>query len=227
MEDRLDKFCERLGYRFAKPELLYEALTHRSYNSVHNERLEFLGDSILNCAITGLIFEKFHAAPEGWLSRLRANLVNQQALFDLALCLNMDQLVQLGEGEIKSGGSERPSILSDALEAVFGAIYVDSNFTQAKSVITRLYAPLLNTINDSTHGKDPKTLLQEFLQGQRLGLPEYQVITITGKAHQQKFKVACVIAEFNIRTLGEGSSRRSAEQMAAKEAYELACARGC
>jgi len=221
-KNKFDVFCDRLGYRFSQPDLLHEALTHRSYSTDHNERLEFLGDSILNCAVSGLIFKRFDKAPEGRLSRLRANLVNQQALFDLALGLDMDQLIQLGEGELKSGGNRRPSILADALEAVFGAIYLDSDFAQASSVIAKLYLPVLKSIDDATHGKDPKTMLQELLQGQKQELPEYRVITTTGKAHQQKFKVECVISGFNIRTLGEGTSRRSAEQVAAQKAYELA-----
>ncbi len=219
----LDLFCSRLGYQFVRPELLYEALTHRSHSLKHNERLEFLGDSVLNCAIAGLIFKKFFDVPEGRLSRLRASMVNQKALSDLALYLEMDQLIRLGEGELKNGGNRRPSILADALEAVFGAIYVDSDFAQAEAVISKLYMPILETIDHSTHGKDPKTVLQEFLQSQKLDLPEYIVVTTIGKAHQQKFKVECVIPKFNIRTSGEGLSRRSAEQAAAKKAYELAC----
>lgn len=218
----VDQFCNRLGYQFVQTGLLQEALTHRSHSVTHNERLEFLGDSVLNCAIAGLIFKRFQDVPEGRLSRLRASLVNQKALSDMALSLDMDQLIRLGEGELKSGGSQRPSILADALEAVFGAIFVDSDFVQAEAVITRLYTPILSTIDHSTHGKDPKTLLQELLQSQKLDLPEYTVVTTLGKAHQQKFKVECLVPEFNIRTLGEGSSRRSAEQAAAKKAYELA-----
>ncbi|MCB1986085.1 MAG: ribonuclease III [Nitrosomonas sp.] len=218
----LSLFCTRLGYQFTQSELLNEALTHRSHSAVHNERLEFLGDSVLNCAIAGLIFTKFLNVSEGRLSRLRASMVNQMALSDLALSLELDQLIKLGEGELKSGGSRRPSILADALEAVFGAIYVDSNFAQAEAVISRLYTPILKTVDHSAHGKDPKTVLQEFLQSQKLDLPEYTVVTTIGKAHQQKFKVECVIPKFNIRTMGEGSSRRSAEQAAAKRAYELA-----
>ncbi|PTN12649.1 ribonuclease III [Nitrosomonas aestuarii] len=222
----LDSFCSRLGYQFVRAELLGEALTHRSHSLKHNERLEFLGDSVLNCAIAGLIFRKFIEVPEGRLSRLRASMVNQTALSDLALYLKMDELIRLGEGELKSGGNRRPSILADALEAVFGAIYVDSNFVQAEAVITKLYTPILDTIDHSTHGKDPKTMLQELLQSQKLDLPEYIVVTTIGKAHQQKFKVECVIPKFNIRTAGEGFSRRSAEQAAAKKAYELACVDG-
>lgn len=218
----LDTFCKRLGYSFIQPELLREALTHRSHSASHNERLEFLGDAVLNCAIAGLIYKCFPDLPEGHLSRLRANFVNQQALSDLALSLQMDKLIRLGEGELKSGGCHRPSILADALEAVLGAIYLDSNYVQAETVITTLYLPM-ESIDLKTQGKDPKTLLQEFLQSQKLALPEYIVVTTTGKAHKQKFKVECVIPTFNIRTLGEGTSRRSAEQAAAKLAYEKAC----
>ena len=219
----LDTFCKRLGYSFIQPELLREALTHRSHSASHNERLEFLGDAVLNCAIAGLIYKCFPDLPEGHLSRLRSNFVNQQALSDLALSLQMDKLIRLGEGELKSGGCHRPSILADALEAVLGAIYLDSNYVQAETVIRTLYLPMMESIDLKTQGKDPKTLLQEFLQSQKLALPEYIVVTTTGKAHKQKFKVECVIPTFNIRTLGEGTSRRSAEQAAAKLAYEEAC----
>lgn len=219
----LDTFCKRLGYSFTQSELLHEALTHRSHSAPHNERLEFLGDAILNCAIAGLIYKCFPDLPEGHLSRLRANFVNQHALSDLALSLQMDKIIRLGEGELKSGGCHRPSILADALEAVLGAIYLDSHYAHAEDVITALYSQKIKNIDLKTQGKDPKTLLQEFLQSQKLALPEYVVVTTSGKAHKQKFKVECVIPTFNIRTLGEGTSRRSAEQAAAKLAYEEAC----
>lgn len=219
----LNTFCDRLGYSFSQPGLLREALTHRSHSAPHNERLEFLGDAVLNCAIAGLIYKYFPSLPEGNLSRLRANFVNQQALSDLALSLQMDKIIRLGEGELKSGGHHRPSILADAFEAVLGAIYLDSNYAQADAVITTIYLPMMQGIDLKTPNKDPKTLLQEFLQSQKLALPEYAVITTVGKAHKQKFKVECVIPTFNIRTLGEGTSRRSAEQAAAKLAYEEVC----
>jgi ribonuclease-3 len=219
----LDTYCTRLGYSFTQFKLLQEALTHRSHSAFHNERLEFLGDAVLNCAIAGLIYKCFPDLPEGHLSRLRANFVNQQALSDMALSLQMDKLIRLGEGELKSGGCHRPSILADALEAVLGAIYLDSNYARAEDVIKTLYLPLMQSIDFKTQGKDPKTLLQEFLQSQKLALPEYVVVTTSGKAHKQKFKVECVIPMFNIRTFGEGASRRSAEQAAAKLAYEEAC----
>lgn len=219
----LETFCNRLGYYFSQSELLREALTHRSHSTPHNERLEFLGDAILNCAIAGLIYKFFPDLPEGHLSRLRANFVNQRALSELALSLQMDKIIKLGEGEIRSGGYHRPSILADALEAVLGAIYLDSTYVQAEKVVEKLYNPMMERVDLNTQGKDPKTLLQEFLQSQKLALPEYLVVMTTGKAHKQKFKVECVIPTFNIRTIGEGTSRRRAEQAAAKLAYEEAC----
>ena len=219
----LETFCNRLGYYFSQSELLREALTHRSHSTPHNERLEFLGDAILNCAIAGLIYKFFPDLPEGHLSRLRANFVNQRALSELALSLQMDKIIKLGEGEIRSGGYHRPSILADALEAVLGAIYLDSTYVQAEKVVAKLYKPMMERVDLNTQGKDPKTLLQEFLQSQKLALPEYLVVMTTGKAHKQKFKVECVIPTFNIRTIGEGTSRRRAEQAAAKLAYEEVC----
>ncbi len=219
----IDLFCERLGYTFSQPQLLREALTHRSYGISHNERLEFLGDAVLNCAVAGLIYKFFPDLPEGHLSRLRANFVNQKALSDIALKLQIDKLIRLGEGELRSGGNHRPSILADALEAVLGAIYLDSNFAQAEEVVMAIFLPLMQNIDFKSQGKDPKTLLQEFLQSQKIALPEYIVVMTSGKAHKQKFKVECILSTFNIRTLGEGTSRRSAEQEAAKLAYEEIC----
>ncbi|MXS78847.1 ribonuclease III [Nitrosomonas sp. JL21] len=219
----LDTFCERLGYIFKRSELLQEALTHRSHTGVNNERLEFLGDAILNCAIAGLVFRSFPDVPEGHLSRLRASFVNQRALSELALSLQMDKIIRLGEGELKSGGSHRSSILADAFEAILGAIYLDSDYTHAEIVVKRLYLPLIEKVDLNGHGKDPKTLLQEFLQSQKLALPEYTVVTTAGKAHKQWFTVECLIPMFNIRTIGEGTSRRGAEQEAAKLAYQEVC----
>ncbi len=215
-----ESFCERLGYSFKRPELLRESLTHRSHSTPHNERLEFLGDAVLNCAIAALIYRHFPELPEGHMSRLRASMVNQQALSDQALNLHMEKIIRLGEGEIRSGGNRRPSILADAFEAVLGAIYIDCDYAQVEKVITALYAKHIESIDLKSQGKDPKTLLQEFLQGQKLALPEYTVVTTTGKAHKQWFKVECLLPAFNIRTQGEGTSRRNAEQMAAKLAYD-------
>lgn len=215
-----DALCRRISYFFSQPELLREALTHRSHSLPHNERLEFLGDSVLNCAVATLLFRHFPDLTEGKLSRFRANLVNQQTLADIAQTLELGKLVRFGEGEIKSGGNRRPSILADALEAVLGAIYLDGGFGAVEKVIATLYTPLLNELDVRTLGKDPKSLLQEYLQSRRLPLPHYSVVGTMGEPHQQQFEVECVISKLDIRTLGEGTSRRAAEQEAARQAYQ-------
>lgn len=212
----------RLGHTFSDPGLLRQALTHRSHSSPHNERLEFLGDSVLNCVIAQMVYRTFPRLPEGDLSRLRAHLVNQQTLFGLAQHLDLGEYVRLGEGEMKSGGFRRPSILADALEAIFGAVFVDGGFDKARQVIEAVYGPAVRELDPETLGKDPKTLLQEYLQGRKMSLPKYNVVATRGEAHQQQFEVECVIPELHIRCLGEGSSRRNAEQNAAREAYAAA-----
>lgn len=220
IKDTKDLF-NKIGYVFKQPEHLQEALTHRSFGSPNNERLEFLGDSALNFAVSVLLFKTFPQLPEGNLSRLRANLVNQRALFDLALALGLGDLIRLGEGERRSGGHRRPSILANALEAVIGAIYLDGGFREVENFVGNLYRPLLDKLDLETWGKDPKTMLQEYLQGRRIALPEYTIVTTSGEAHRQKFQVECAIQKINIRTIGEGTSRRRAEQDAAKQAYDL------
>jgi len=212
----------RLGYSFRDAGLLRQALTHRSHSTPHNERLEFLGDAVLNCVIAGVLYERFPELSEGHLSRLRANLVNQDALSRLAIELDLGAELRLGEGELKSGGSRRPSILADALEALLGAMFLDGGFDRTLVAIHQLYAPLLDEIDPHELGKDPKTLLQEHLQARRLSLPQYTVVNVRGEAHAQRFQVECFIPELDIRTLGEGPSRRSAEQSAARFAYEMA-----
>lgn len=216
----LHAFCGRLGYSFKRSELLIQAITHRSHSTSHNERLEFLGDAILNCIVANMLYQFFPRLPEGHLSRIRASFVNQQALCELALKLQMNDVIRLGEGEIKSGGYMRPSILADAFEAIVGGIFLDSDFAQAEAVVVALYQPLMNTVDIGVQKKDPKTLLQEFLQSKKMTPPEYMVVTTTGEAHKQKFKVECNVPKFSLRTFGEGTSRRSAEQEAAKLAYE-------
>lgn len=216
----------RLGYRFANAALLEQALTHRSHGVPHNERLEFLGDGLLNFVVARLLFQKFTALPEGDLSRLRAGLVNQQALSELAASLSLGDHLRLGEGELKSGGFRRPSILADAFEAVIGAICLDGGFEAAEKVLAELYRPLLAAIDPAASGnKDPKTRLQEHLQGRKLALPQYSIVSVEGEAHEQLFRVECVIAELSIRSPGAGPTRRAAEQEAARSAYELAAAR--
>ncbi len=215
----------RLGYHFGNTGLLQQALTHRSHGVPHNERLEFLGDGLLNFIVARLLFQHFTNLPEGDLSRLRAGLVNQQALSELAASLEIGNHLRLGEGELKSGGFRRPSILADAFEAIIGAIFLDGGFVAAEETLSRLYAPLIAGIDPSAAAKDPKTRLQEFLQGRKFALPQYSILSVGGEAHEQLFRVECFVADLAIRTVGEGTSRRAAEQEAARHAYELAVAR--
>ncbi len=209
-----------LGYAFRDSELLKTALTHRSHGANHNERLEFLGDGVLNCVVAAALFQRFQSLPEGDLSRLRANLVRQDTLHQLALSLNLGDFLLLGEGEMKSGGHARPSILADALEALFGAIYLEAGFEAAAQVIQQLLASHLSAIVPGQSMKDPKTRLQEWLQGQRKPLPQYQLLDTLGAAHAQKFHVRCVVESLKFSTEGIGSSRRIAEQDAAQKALE-------
>ena len=211
---------ESLGHVFRRPELLRQALTHRSFAAEHNERLEFVGDAVLDCAIGVALYRRFPAMPEGELSRVRANLVNQDTLYRLARGLDLGARLRLGEGEQKSGGAGRPSILADALEAVFGAIFVDGGFAAADAAIVRVYADELTKIDATGAAKDAKTRLQEWLQGRKLPVPEYEVAAVRGEAHLQTFDVVCRIPSLAIAAGGSGSSRRAAEQAAAAEALE-------
>lgn len=211
---------DRLGHTFKDAVLLQQALTHRSHSSVHNERLEFLGDSVLNCVVASLLFERYNKIDEGDLSRLRANLVKQQSLYEIAQRLELSLFLRLGEGELKSGGFRRPSILADTLEALFGAIFLDGGFNAARDVIRALYIPILDTVDPKTLGKDAKTLLQEFLQGKKLALPQYNVVATHGAAHNQEFEIECLVPKLDIQVFGTGGSRRAGEQAAAKLALE-------
>ncbi|QBQ97113.1 ribonuclease III [Paraburkholderia pallida] len=210
----------RLRYEFRNAELLRQALTHRSHSATHNERLEFLGDSVLNCAVAALLFQRFSKLDEGDLSRVRANLVKQQSLYEIAQALNIADGLRLGEGELRSGGFRRPSILADALEAIFGAIFLDGGFDAAQTVIKRLYVPILDHIDPRTLGKDSKTLLQEYLQGHKIALPTYTVVATHGAAHNQQFEVECTVPKLDVKVSGSGASRRAAEQAAAKKALD-------
>jgi ribonuclease-3 len=213
---------ERLGYTFVQRTLIEQAVTHRSHGAVHNERLEFLGDAILNCAVAHLLYTKYGRLDEGDLSRLRSNLVKQSSLADIAEKLVLSEFMRLGEGEMKSGGFRRPSILADTMEAIFGAIFVDQGFDAARTVIGKLFEPVLKTVDPKTLGKDSKTLLQEYLQGKRIALPVYTVVETRGAAHNQEFEVECAIPKLEISVRGSGRSRRAAEQTAAKLAFEAA-----
>lgn len=205
----------RLEHEFSNPRLLQQALTHRSFSADHNERVEFLGDSVLNLAVAGLLYERLSELPEGDLSRVRANLVKQDTLHKLAIQLGLPQLIRLGEGEAKSGGQKRPSILADALEAVIGAVYLDAGFDQADRLVRRLFQDVEINPHMQAIGKDPKTELQEWLQGRRMNLPIYRVVGTLGAAHQQTFDVECEISEYGRAERGIGGSRRAGEQAAA------------
>ena len=218
----LEGFALQIGYRFNDPELLRRALTHRSFGAAHNERLEFLGDSVVNCAVALELYQKFPRLAEGELSRLRASLVNQHSLAAIAQRLDLGAQLLLGEGELRSGGARRPSILADAVEAVIGAVFLDGGFTAARTVVLAIFGIELGTIDPATAGKDPKTLLQEYLQARKIALPQYIVVATRGEAHEQQFQVECLIPELGVRSQGEGSSRRGAEQEAARQAYDLA-----
>jgi ribonuclease-3 len=214
-----------LGHRFNDPELLRTALTHRSQSARNNERLEFLGDSVLNCIIAHELFQRFPELAEGELSRVRAVMVRQQTLFERAEALQLGAELQLGEGELRSGGKQRPSILADALEAIIGAIYIDGGFEAAHSAVLRIFGAALRDANPTVLTKDAKTQLQELLQGRRIALPRYTIVATGGEAHRQRFRVECSIPQLEIRTLGEGASRRSAEQHAAELALQQALQR--
>lgn len=211
--------CKQLSHVFIQPQLLQRALTHRSHSALNNERLEFLGDSVVNCVVAKYLHNTYPELPEGDLSRLRSNLVNQQTLFTLAQQLHLGELLLLGEGEKKTEGSSRPSILADALEALIGALFLDGGFAVAEKAVLKLYEPFIKQSDVLSLGKDSKTRLQEYLQGRKIALPEYTVATIQGEAHSQIFQVECLIAQLKIATRGEGNSRRVAEQVAAEAAY--------
>jgi ribonuclease-3 len=211
----------QLGHVFKQPLLLQRALTHRSFAPDHNERLEFLGDSLLGCVIAKYLFSEFPDLSEGDLSRLRSNLVKESTLVIFAQQLKLGSQLRLGEGELKSGGCSRPSILADAVEALFGAVLMDDGFEAAERVVLNLFVPYLAKVDMTTLGKDAKTLLQEYLQGRRLSLPVYTVLETQGVAHDQLFQVECTIPALKISTQGAGTSRRNAEQQAALAAYQI------
>lgn len=216
--DGLAALQERLQHRFRDARLLARALTHRSSSADHNERLEFLGDSVLSLAVSSLLFERLGSLPEGDLSRVRANLVKQDTLHRLALELRLPDVIRLGEGEAKSGGHKRPSILADTLEAIIGAVHLDAGYETAEKLVHRLYHDVEINPGMSQAAKDPKTELQEWLQGRKMKLPVYRVAATLGAAHKQTFDVECEIAELDVVERGIGASRRAGEQAAAAAA---------
>ena len=205
----------RLQHQFSDPSLLQRAVTHRSFSAEHNERLEFLGDSVLNLAVSTLLYRRLQAQSEGDLSRVRANLVKEGTLHQLAKDLRLEQVLHLGEGEARSGGHQRPSILADALEAVIGAVYLDAGYAVAEALVLRLYEAVEINPQMQAAAKDAKTALQEWLQGRKMQLPQYRVVGTAGVAHRQTFEVECAIAELALAQRGSGTSRRAAEQSAA------------
>jgi len=220
VESVLDTLQSRLQHHFSDPDLLTLAVTHRSFSADHNERLEFLGDSVLNLAVAHLLFERLSELPEGDLSRVRANLVKQDTLHGLALNLGLAEALRLGEGEMRSGGQRRPSILADALEAILGAVYLDAGYGVAEALVHRLYEPVEINPTMQAAAKDPKTELQEWLQARKMRVPFYRVVGTTGAAHQQTFEVECEITELGMTQRGMGGSRRAGEQAAAAAMLE-------
>ena len=212
---------KRLQHEFSDPQLLVQALTHRRFSADHNERLEFLGDSVLNLAVAHLLYEGLSTLPEGDLSRVRANLVKQDTLHGLALSLGLAEALRLGEGEMRSGGQRRPSILADALEAVLGAVYLDAGYGVAQALVRRLFDGVEIKATMQAAAKDPKTGLQEWLQARKMRLPAYRVVETQGAAHQQTFDVECEIAELGLSERGIGGSRRAGEQAAAAAVLEI------
>jgi len=216
----MNDLSKLIKYNFSNSELLDLALTHRSYAKINNERMEFLGDSILNTIISIDIYHRFPDSSEGDLSRLRASLVKGETLAKIALEYSLGDFIKLGSGELKSGGFRRASILADTLEAIIGAVYLDSDHATASNFVLSLYREYLNSCIPGDELKDPKTRLQEFLQAKGQSIPDYDVISITGKSHQQKFSVKCIISEMDKTFKGDGTSRRKAEQHAASTALK-------
>jgi ribonuclease-3 len=226
VNDGLKALQRSLQHEFKDPSLLDRAVTHRSFSADHNERLEFLGDSVLNLAVSDLLYERLSALPEGDLSRVRANLVKQDTLHQLAVELGLPLVLRLGEGEMKSGGQKRPSILADALEALIGAVYLDAGYAAAQGLVQRLFRTVEINPEMEAIGKDPKTELQEWLQGRKMKLPLYRVVGTMGVAHKQTFDVECEIVEYNLTERGIGPSRRAGEQAAASAMLQTLKAKG-
>jgi ribonuclease-3 len=217
---QLSALQQRLGHPFQDRDLLMRALTHRSWGSDHNERLEFLGDAVLNLAVSDLLFDQYGNSPEGDLTRVRAHLVRQDMLHRIALSLQLPAVLRLSEGEARGGGAQRPSILADAMEALIGAVYREAGFGAAEALVRRLFGPLVAETATQSWGKDAKTQLQEWLQGRRMNVPEYRIESTRGRAHDQTFVVVCSVPEYALEGRGEGRSRRAAEQEAAREVLD-------
>jgi ribonuclease-3 len=211
---------KRLGHQFADPRLLEQALTHRSRGADNNERLEFLGDGVLGCAVADELYARFPQLSEGKLTRLRASLVREEALAEVAKTLGVGAFLRLGEGELAAGPEPRPSILADALEALLGAVFLDAGYDAARKTVLAAFGPLIERLDPERPAKDAKTRLQEVLQAKHRRLPQYEVVAVTGEAHRQAFVVECSVAELDLRAKGSGTSRQRAEQQAAKAMLE-------
>ena len=221
MDDRLDALQQRLGHRFAQPALLARALTHRSSGADHNERFEFLGDAVLSLAISSLLFERFSGSDEGDLTRVRAHLVREDSLHRAALALALPEVLTLSEGEARGGGAQRPSILADALEAIIGAVFLDGGYDPALALVQRLFGEVIQATEAESWTKDAKTELQEWLQARRIAVPAYRIVATRGQAHAQTFEVECAVAALGVADVGEGRSRRAAEQEAARRLIDM------
>lgn len=217
----LEALQNRLGHSFAQPALLARALTHRSFGIEHNERLEFLGDAVLNMAVSALLYQRFSGSDEGDLTRVRAHLVREESLHRAALSLGLPQALRLSDGETRGGGAQRASILADALEALIGAAFLDGGFDAGQRVVRRLFGELIDSTEIDNWSKDAKTELQEWLQARRLAVPSYRIASTRGQAHAQTFELECVVSALGLSERGEGRSRRSAEQQAARRMLEV------
>ena len=215
MSEPLLDLQDRLGHRFADPRLFQCALTHRSFGADHNERLEFLGDAVLNLAVSSLLFERFSDSDEGDLTRVRAHLVREDSLHRAALALGLPEFLRLSDGEARGGGAQRPSMLADAVEALIGATYLDGGFDAATGLVRKLFGELINSTELDAWRKDAKTELQEWLQARKLPVPSYRIVATRGQAHAQTFDVECAVPALGQAEQGQGRSRRSAEQEAA------------
>jgi len=216
----VEQLQERLGYTFRQQDLLHRALTHRSFGSTHNERLEFLGDAVLNLAVSALLYDRFAGSDEGDLTRVRAHLVREDSLYKVALGLKLPGALRLSEGEARGGGAQRPSILADAMEALIGATYLDGGYQAAHDLVKALFGEVIATTGLDNWRKDAKTELQEWLQGRRIPVPAYRIVETRGQAHAQTFEVECAVPSLKLSALGVGRSRRAAEQEAARSVLE-------
>ena len=215
-DSRLDALQARLGHRFTDVALLQRAITHRSFGADHNERLEFLGDAVLNLAVSSLLYERFAVSDEGDLTRVRAHLVREDSLHRAALVLGLPEVLRLSEGEARGGGAQRPSILADAVEALIGAIFIDAGLPPATQLVRQLFGELIASTETDSWSKDAKTELQEWLQARKLPVPSYRIVATRGQAHAQTFDVECAVPALGLAEQGEGKSRRTAEQEAAR-----------